>query len=154
VETSIKDASMNTVSQSVYPERPLSYNVLCVLAFGFGGISIMVNLFLILSGSLAYAYREFPVMMQLLGSAAEYNGMIYSVLGLILSIVAFLGVIQMWHQMRSGFWIFTFSKLAYAVLPFILLDIPVKHLIHLMLPFYILVIFFVTLFSYNLKHMQ
>lgn len=141
-------------SATYYPQRPLSFNVLCIMAFGFGGFSIVVNLFLIISGSLSSSYREIAFFDQLLGTANSYTGLIYSIAGLILSIIAFLGVIQMWNQMRSGFWLFTISKGIYLFLPFLLLDLPARHLFFIMLPFSIMVGFFILLFSFNLRYMR
>lgn len=145
---------MHAATATYHRQRPLSFNVLCVLAFGFGGFSILVNLFLILSGSLSYSYREIAFLGQLLGPAQVYSGLIFSVTGLILSIVAFLGVIQIWNQMRSGFWMFSISKGIYLFLPFLLLDLPIRHLFYIMLPFSIMVGFFILLFSFNLRYLH
>lgn len=137
-----------------HPQRPLSFNVLCILAFGFGGISILINLALIITGSLSEIYREIHLFERVLGTSAHQNAMIYSFLGLFLSLVAFVGVIQMWNQMRSGFWLFTVSNIMYLILPFILLDIPLHNLFFIMLPFMILIIFFIVLFKYNMKYLD
>lgn len=134
-------------------QRPLSFNVLCVLAFGFGGISIIVNLYLILTGTLSQSYREFAVVQNFLGSSAEYHGMIYSFLGLALSVVAFFGVIQMWNQLRSGFWLFVIAKITYLILPFFLLNVVFIYLVYLMLPFTIMVMVFIILFSFNFRYL-
>ncbi len=145
---------MHAGTATYHSQRPLSFNVLCIMAFGFGGFSILINLFLIISGSLSYAYREIAFFDQLLGPANAYTGLIYSITGLILSIIAFLGVIQMWNQMRSGFWLFSISKGVYLVLPFLLLDLPVRHLFFIMLPYSIMVGFFILLFLLNLRYMR
>lgn len=145
---------MHAGAASYHPQRPLSFNVLCILAFGFGGFSILVNLFLIISGSLSYSFREIAFIEQMLGSAVSYTGLIYSVSGLILSIIAFLGVIQIWNQMRSGFWVFSIAKIIYLFIPFLLLDLPASHLFYLMLPFSIMVGFFIVLFSFNLRYLR
>lgn len=145
---------MNQEIESFRRRRPISFNVLCILAFGFGGISILVNFYLIFTGSLSNSYKDIQLFERLLGSAAHYNGIIFSVLGVIISIVAFVGVIQMWNQLKIGFWLFSISKLLYLALPFLLLNIPVIYLVYIMLPFFILVALFIFLFSFNLKYLD
>ncbi len=145
---------MTETKKALYEQKPLALKVLCIVAFVFGGVSILVSFSLLVSGTLPYAFRDIGWLKDWLGISREMGGVIYAFVSLILSIVAFLGVIQMWNLIKTGFWLFSASKVLYLLLPFLLLDVPFNYMMAIMLPYILIVGLLILLFSYNLRHME
>jgi hypothetical protein len=145
---------MNQINFAIQRQRPLSLQALCMLGFVFGAIAIIINSILILAGSFENTFKQFVFLQRIMGSFANHNGFVFAVIGLVLSVIAFLGIIQMWNQLRTGFWLFVIPKMILLIIPFFLLDIPANHLVYIMLPYFIMIMFFIVLFSFNYKSLH
>lgn len=137
-----------------YQERPLQYKVLCVMAFIFGGVTLIFSLFFLILGGIQNELLEFirPGIMP--ASWIPVGGLIYSIVAFVLSVVAFVGLIQIWNRVRIGFWIFSISMVLFLILPFIFLEMPFFWMIKTLSPFLVITGFFILLFHYNIKYME
>jgi hypothetical protein len=137
-----------------YQERPLQYKVLCVMAFIFAGFTLIFSLFFLILGGIQNELLEFirPGIMP--ASWIPVGGLIYSILAFVLSLVAFVGLIQIWNRVRLGYWIFSISMVLFLILPFIFLEVPFFWMIKTLSPFLVITGFFILLFHYNIKHME
>ncbi len=137
-----------------YQERPLQYKVLCVMAFIFGGFTLIFSLFFLILGGIQNDLLEFMRPGILPEKLMPLGGLIYSIIAFVLSVVAFVGIIQIWNRVRLGFWIFSISIFLFLLLPFIFLRVPFLWLFKTLSPFLVIAGFFILLFHYNIKHME
>ncbi|MEE4177559.1 MAG: hypothetical protein V2I46_08615 [Bacteroides sp.] len=137
-----------------YQERPLQYKVLCVMAFIFGGITLVFSLFFLILGGIQNDLLEFMRPGILPPNLVQVAGLIYSIVAFILSVTAFVGLIQMWNRVEVGYWIFSISMLLFLVLPFIFLKVPFLWLFKTLSPFVVITGIFILLFYHNRRFME
>ncbi|MFW5758197.1 MAG: hypothetical protein ACOCYO_05895 [Bacteroidota bacterium] len=132
--------------------RPLFITVLCIIAFIHIGSLIVVGLF----GSLSQ--QPFMRVSGIMGVFVEGAGYIssqfnvlLSVIMLILAVLAFLGVIQIWNMMRSGVWFFNISMTVFLIIPLLILPFD---LWFVLVPNFILIPLLIILFSMNYKKLK
>jgi len=137
-----------------YHERPLQYKVLCVMGFIFGGFTLIYSLFFLILGGIQNDLLEFvrPGIMPL--SWYPVSGMVYSIVAFVLSVSAFIGLIQIWNRVRTGYWIFSVSMLLFLLLPFIFFEVPFLWLFKTLSPYIVITGLFIMLFHYNMKFME
>lgn len=140
---------MDNKSLPSHKNRPLFITVLCIIAFVHIGSLIVVGLF----GSLNYhSFMEVSgimgVFMEGAGYISSQFSIILSVIMLVLAVLAFLGVIQMWNMMRSGVWFFSISMTIFLLLPLLILP---YDLWFVLVPNFILIPLLIMLFSMNYK---
>ncbi len=135
-------------------ERPIFLTVLCVIAFIHVGLSIILGLFSTIASGIPSAFRALPYLDDFGGMAATLAGLLFSAIALILAILAFLGIIQMWNMMRIGFWTFSVSMVFFLLAPFAILSFPLKWILYITLPNLIIVPMLIILFAFNYKHMD
>lgn len=132
-----------------YQERPLPYKVLCVMAFIFGGFTLVFSLFFLILGGIQNDLLEFMRPGLLSQNLVPFAGLIYSIIAFVLSVTAFVGLIQMWNRVELGYWIFSFSMLLFLILPFIFLKVPFFWLFKTLSPFVVITGIFIILFYHN-----
>jgi len=137
-----------------YQERPLQYKVLCVMAFIFGGFTLIFSLFFLILGGIQNDLLEFLRQGILPQNLMPLGGLIYSIIAFVLSVVAFVGLIQIWNRVRLGFWIFSISIFLFLLLPFIFLQVPFLWLFKTLSPFLVIAGLFILLFHFNIRHME
>lgn len=137
-----------------FQDRPLQYKVLCVLAFIFGGFTLIFSLFFMVLGGFRNELLEFvrPGIMPL--SWYSVSGLVFSIICFVLSVTAFVGLIQIWNQIKKGYWVFSVSMLLFVILPFVFLQVPFFWLMKTLTPFLLITGFFILLFHYNMKYMD
>ncbi len=137
-----------------FQDRPLQYKVLCVLAFIFGGFTLIFSLFFMVLGGFRNELLEFvrPGIMPL--SWYSVSGLVFSIICFVLSVTAFVGLIQIWNQIKKGYWVFSVSMLLFVILPFVFLQVPFFWLMKTLTPFLLITGFFILLFHYNMKYME
>lgn len=137
-----------------YQERPLPYKVLCVMAFIFGGFTLVFSLFFMILGGIQNDLLEFMRPGLLPYNLLPFAGLIYSIISFVLSVTAFVGLIQMWNRVEVGYWFFSISMLLFLVLPFIFLKVPFLWLFKTLTPFVVITGFFILVFYYNRRLME
>lgn len=137
-----------------YQQRPLQYKVLCVMAFIFGGFTLIFSLFFLILGGIQNDLLEFMRPGILPQSLVPVAGLIYSIIAFILSVVAFVGLIQMWNRVELGYWIFSASMFLFLVLPFVFLKVPFFWLFKTISPYVVIAGIFIILFHFNRRLME
>jgi len=140
------------ISQPKY--RPLFLTVLCVIAFVHVGLSILIGLFSTIASGIPDAFREVPYLDDFGGMAASMMGLLFSIIALLLAIIGFLGIIQMWNQLKIGFWTFSVSMVLFLVAPFVILTLPFKWVLYITLPNLIILPALIILFGFNYKKLD
>jgi len=124
------------------------------MAFIFGGFTLIFSLFFLILGGIQNDLLEFTRPGILPQSLEPLGGLIYSISAFVLSVVAFVGLIQIWNRVRLGFWIFSISMLLFLILPFVFLKVPFLWLFKTLSPFVVIAGLFILLFHYNIRHME
>lgn len=110
---------MNDPAQiSVEKKRPVFLTVLCVIAFVHVGLSIVIGLFGTLTTSNP-TWFETSGLLDLFVWGAQEFGLFFSVILLILAIIAFFGIIQIWNLLKIGVWTFSIPMFLFVILPLI-----------------------------------
>ncbi|MFW5777980.1 MAG: hypothetical protein ACOCW7_02295 [Bacteroidota bacterium] len=140
---------MDNKSLPSHKNRPLFITVLCIIAFIHIGSLIVVGLF----GSLSQqSFMEVSgimgVFMEGAGYISSQFSVLLSVIMLVLAVLAFLGIIQMWNMMRSGVWFFSVSMIIFLLLPLLILP---SDLWFVLVPNFIFIPLLIILFSMNYK---
>lgn len=137
---------MNEPSQfSAEKKRPVFLTVLCVIAFIHVGLSIVIGLFGTLTTS-SPTWFETSGFLDLFVWGAQEFGLFFSVILLILSIISFFGIIQIWNQLKIGVWTFSIPMFLFVLLP--LLALPAA-LWFLLIPNIIIIPALILLFILN-----
>jgi hypothetical protein len=124
------------------------------MAFIFGGFTLIFCLFFLILGGIQNDLLEFMRQGILPRSLEPLGGLIYSISAFVLSVVAFVGLIQIWNRIRLGFWIYSISMLLFLILPFVFLKVPFLWLFKTLSPFVVITGLFILLFHYNIRHME
>jgi hypothetical protein len=145
---------MNTTYHHSFSDKPLEYKVLCILALIFGAITLIFSLIFMFLGGIKNDLIEFIRPGVLPQRWADVGGLIYSIVAFILSVIGFIGLIQIWNRVKSGFWLFSASMLIFLLLPFIFLKVPFFWLFKTLVPFIVITGFLILLLYHNLRHMD
>lgn len=137
-----------------FQERPLQYKVLCVLAFIFGGFTLIFSLFFMVLGGFRNDLIEFVRPGIMPQNWYPISGLVFSTVCFILAVAAFVGLIQIWNRVKKGYWVFSVSMMLFVILPFVFLQVPFFWLFKTLIPFLLITGFFILLFHYNMKYME
>ncbi len=135
------------------PQRPLSLTMLCVLSFGWKALSFInvVDIFILIQGS----FNEFILDYAKAQSMPELEERIkllsnihwsYPCLFLVVIVVAFIGVLNMWNLQKKGFHIYTLATIAELI-------IANAYKVGNGMPDMIIAGFFVALYALQLRNM-
>lgn len=131
-------------------KRPVFLTVLCVIAFIHVGLSILMGLIGIIT-SPELGWFETTGMFGLFSEGMSHIlGLEWSIVMLILSIVAFLGIIQIWNMMRMGVLLFSIPL-------FLTIIIPLIHMggsWWILIPNIIILFFLIFLFALNYERLN
>lgn len=144
---------MNAAIMPIYRKKPLQLRVLCVLAFIFSGATLIYTfLFLLAEGWQRHIWVSLNV--EILPEVVRNMGpQVFDILGLVLSLSIFIGIIQIWKLVRFGFWVFSVSILLMLLLPFFLLEVPFLYLFRAQFVYMLIAGLFIILFGYNRRFM-
>lgn len=124
------------------------------MAFIFGGFTLIFSLFFLILGGIQNDLLEFMRPGIMPQSWEPLGGLIYSIIAFVMSVVAFIGLIQIWNRVRLGFWIFSISIFLFLMLPFLFLQVPFLWLFKTLLPFLMIAGLFILLFHHNTRYME
>ncbi len=142
---------MNDPAQvSAEKKRPVFLTVLCVIAFVHVGLSIVIGLFGTLTTSNP-TWFETSGILDLLVMGAQEFGLFFSLIMLILSIIAFFGIIQIWNQLKIGVWTFSIPMILFVLIP--LISLPTTHWFFL-IPNLIIIPGLIILFIWNYRKLD
>jgi hypothetical protein len=142
----------NTTHQPQH--RPLFITVLCVIAFVHVGLSIIIGLFSTIASGIPSAFRAIPYLEDISGMAATIGGLLFSGVSLLLAIIAFFGIIQIWNMLKIGFWTFSISMILFLIAPFVILNLSFNWILYITLPNLIIVPILILLFGLNYKKLN
>lgn len=142
---------MNELAQvSSEKKRPVFLTVLCVIAFVHVGLSIVIGLFGTITTSNPTWFETSGILDILVMGAKEF-GLFFSLIMLILAIIAFFGIIQIWNQLKIGVWTFSIPMFLFILIP--LLALPVARWI-LLIPNLIIIPGLIILFIWNYRKLD
>ncbi len=134
-------------------KKPTLLKVSCYLGYFFVSLTIIVGLIMVIVSGAPRVFSMFPELNFYVSLAGGKISMGFALMSLILPVFAFFGIIQLWHQLRIGFWIFVFSKIALIALPFLLVDLSFNELWVFSQPLLIASGILILLFGLNYKKM-
>jgi hypothetical protein len=132
---------------AVYPgkKRPVNLTVLCIIAFLHVGLSIITGI----AGTLMSPELGWFEPSGLLGFFTDgmnnILGLNWSIVMLVLSLIAFIGIIQIWNMNRVGVWLFSIPLFFTIIIPLVLMGIGWWILI----PNITIIFFLIFLFALN-----
>lgn len=135
-------------------KRPVHFTALCIAAFILGGVSIVVGIFSTIASKNYEIFEAIPFLANAGFGVASFVGLFFSVTYLLLSVIAFIGIVQMWYLLRVGFWLYTVAHVLMILAPFILLKLPYQMLLKFMSPMLIFLPVFLILFALNYKKLS
>lgn len=142
---------MNDPAQvSTEKKRPVFLTVLCVIAFVHVGSSIVIGLFGTLTRS-SPAWFETSGLLDILVMRAQELDIFFSIILLILSIIAFFGIIQIWNLLKIGVWTFSVPMFFFVLVPLITLQ---KVYWFLLIPNLIIIPPLIILFIWNYHKLE
>lgn len=140
--------NQETMSQA--RQRPIFMTVLCVIAFIHVGASIVMGLIgTMMSPELGW-FETRGIFGLFTEGMNSILGLFWSVVMLLLSIISFLGIIQIWNMMRIGVYLFSIPLFLTILLPLILMGVGWWILI----PNIIIIFFLVFLFALNYERLR
>ncbi|TVQ14865.1 MAG: hypothetical protein EA361_07005 [Bacteroidetes bacterium] len=138
----------NTIPQE--KKRPIYLTVLCVIAFIHVGMSILMGLVgTIMSPELGW-FETSGMFGLFTEGMSHLLGLFWSVVILLLSIIAFFGIIQIWNMMRIGVLVFSIPLFLTIIIPLILMGGGWWILI----PNIIILFFLIFLFALNYERLK
>jgi hypothetical protein len=130
--------------------RPVFLTVLCVIAFLHVGMSIITGTIgTLMSPELGW-FRATGLFALFTDGMSSLLGLFWSVVMLLLSIIAFVGIIQIWKMMRLGVWLFAIPLFFTIIIPLIKLGIAWWILI----PNITIIFFLIFLFALNYQKLS
>lgn len=162
-------------NQTQTQARPVFLTVICIISFVGLGMSIISNLVNLAFGSFSSAL--YPLIQSSFEDALNeidaaeptaslfveqiFNSVlkIFEVMpvlagvGLVLAVVALVGVIMMWNLKRTGFWLYSGSKVVMIIYPMILMGANFITTMILLSGFFVAALF-ITMYGLNLKAMK
>lgn len=125
--------------------RPVFITVLCVIAFLHVGMSVLTGLIAtILSPELGW-FTPTGFFAFFTDGLSSFLGLNWQIVMLILSIISFFGIVQIWRMKRSGVWLFSIPLFINIIIPLLKLGIAWWILI----PNILLIFFLIFLFALN-----
>jgi hypothetical protein len=88
---------LDSATEQVSGERPTFLTVLCILTFIGSGLGLLAGVLMLVGAGALSGY---------LGGVAAGGGVIWSILSLVSSGLAFYGALQMWKLKAQGFMIY------------------------------------------------
>jgi hypothetical protein len=126
-------------------KRPIFLTVLCVIAFLHIGMSIVTGLIgTLLSPELGW-FKPKGIFGLFTDGMSSFLGLQWSVVMLILSIIAFVGIVLIWNLKRLGVWLFSIPLFITIIIPLIKMGIAWWILI----PNITIIFFLIFLFALN-----
>ena len=132
-------------------KKPNLLKISCYFSYFFVSLTILIGLFMIVVAGAPGAFRVFPELNFYVSLASGKISMGYALMNLILPVTAFFGIIQLWHQLRIGFWIFLVSMITLLSLPFMLVDLNLSELWLFTKPLLIITLAMIVLFGLSYK---
>jgi len=126
-------------------KRPIFLTVLCVIAFLHVGMSILTGFIATLMSPELGWFRPTGVFGLFTDGLSSLLGFYWQIVLVILSVISFFGIIQIWNMRRSGVLVFSIPLFANIIIPLIMLGIAWWILI----PNIILIFFLISLFALN-----
>ncbi len=131
-------------------DRPIFMTVLCVIAYIHIGASIIMGtLGIIMSPELGW-FRSSGIFGLFTDGMNHLLGLTWSLVMLVLSIIAFIGIIQIWRMKRLGVYLFSIPLFITIILPLILMGMGWWILI----PNIIVIFFLIFLFALNYEKLR
>lgn len=141
----------NQATMSQERQRPIFMTVLCVIAFIHVGTSIIMGFIgTIMSPELGW-FENRGIFGLFTEGMSSILGLLWSVVMLILSIVSFIGIIQIWNMMRIGVYLFSIPLFLTIILPLILMG---AGWWWILIPNIIIIFFLVFLFALNYERLR
>jgi hypothetical protein len=126
-------------------KRPVFLTVLCVIAFLHIGLSIITGLIgTLLSPELGW-FKPTGLFGLFTDGMSSFLGLQWSVVMLVLSIVAFIGILFIWNLKRLGVWLFSIPLFFTIIIPLVKMGIAWWILI----PNITIIFFLIFLFALN-----
>ncbi len=126
-------------------KRPVFITVLCVIAFLHVGMSILTGVIAIIMSPELGWFRPTGVFGLFTDGLSSFFGFYWQLVMLVLSIISFFGIIQIWNMLRLGVFLFSIPLFINIIIPLIKLGIAWWILI----PNIILIFFLIFLFALN-----
>ena len=162
-------------TENVIKQRPVFLTIICIISFAGLGIIMMKNLFALALSQLfstlvpvikdgmqqalnevsmsnppvqPFLEKVFSSVIKLLSNMPLFAGLTFAISG-----VALAGVILMWNQRKSGFYMYSVAKILGIFLPVMIIGV---NFISMMMgaSLFIVAAIFITLYALNLKSME
>ena len=144
---------MENINITKAKERPIFITVLCTIAFVHLGLAILIGVFSTIAVGIPDAFKAIPYLSDLQGIAGAVGGLIFSIVTLVLAIIGFMGVIQIWNLLKAGFWTYSITMILFLVVPFLIIDLPFRWVFYMTLPNLLIIPVLITLFGFNYKNL-
>ncbi|GEM_PF-1166958 len=147
---------LEKVNQSIdYREKkPALLKYSCVAGYIFVGLTILMGLLLIILSKAPNFFNVIPkIDFFYISVASGKVSLGFALMSIILPIIAFFGIVQLWYQLKIGFWIFSVSKILLISMPFLFIDLSLGDLWLIVQPLLIITIILIVLFGLNYKKM-
>ncbi len=126
-------------------KRPVFLTVLCVIAFLHVGMSIITGLIgVVMSPELGW-FKPSGLFGFFTDGMSSFLGLTWSIVMLVLSVIAFLGIIQIWNMMRMGVLLFSIPLFFTIIIPLVKMGLAWWILI----PNITIIFFLIFLFALN-----
>ncbi len=142
--------NQKTVDQN---KTPAILKVSCFVGYIFVGITILMGLLFIVIAESPNTFRLFPEINFYVSLANGKISMNFALISLFLPVIAFFGLIQIWYQLKIGFWLFTVPKILLIALIFFLIDLPLIDIWYFTQPLLIIAFILIMLFGLNYRKM-
>ncbi len=136
-----------TINKAEY----LTLKISCIVAFLYVGFSFLMGLFftlIIKSPNIFYGFSDLSLYISLASGKITFT---FALLNIILPFIALFGLIQIWHKLRIGFWVFSIPMTILCVLPFIFINISTNEIFFLTFPMIVLTAILITVLGFNYK---
>lgn len=125
----------------------------CFLGYFFAGLTTLIGLLLVIISGAPSFLRIFPELKLFFIVAGGKITMSFAFMFLALAMVSFFGVVQIWHQLKIGFWVFAVPMLLIISLPFLMIDMHKGEILFFTQPLLAISISLIVLFGLNYKKM-
>ncbi len=134
-------------------KTPAILKASCFAGYIFVGIAILMGLLFIVISESPNTFRLFPEINFYVSLANGKISVNFALLSLLLPVIAFFGLVQLWYQLKIGFWLFTVPKLLLIALIFFYIDLPLIDIWYITQPLLIIAVILIMLFGLNYKKM-
>ena len=146
---------VNAAEKAIPARKRTSWlSFLIILSMVSSGVELIIGFASLIGGRFSGMFLKVPVLDAILLDNLYGNGLYISV-KIILFALSLTGVIFMWKLKRLGFWFYLAAQVLLLIIPFILLTKPgIAYLLERLTVNVIFVLFFVILYSLQLKNMD